>query len=165
MHKTTIISTFPGMGAHLYFGEPNTKILHLAANDFKFIKEENGTNSEHKHPDYPQNYTNEIKSNIGLYDYIFIDSGKTIRESLIDNCIFFFLVYPAEDRREEFLTRLRSQDYPQALIAHIYENWDIIFESLDKYNLSYVNVVVEKEFKIMSDVVEFIEKIKSNPEI
>jgi hypothetical protein len=164
MRKTTIISAFPGMGTHLYFRD-NQKILHLDANNFKFIKEENGTNSEHKHPDYPQNYTNEIKSNIGLYDYIFIDSGKSIRESLIDNCIFFFLVYPAEDRREEFQTRLRSQEYEPALIEHIYENWDIIFESLDKYNLSYVNVVVEREFPTISDVVAFIEKIKLNPEL
>lgn len=165
MIKTTIISAFPGMGKTTYHKDNLITTLDSDSSEFSWVKNEDGTNSKHRNPDFPQNYIEHIKSNIGKYEYIFVSSHENVRQSLIDNCIFFFVVYPSIDRRDEFMERYYSRGSSSEFSTFIFENWDKFITELDKYNLHYVNVVVEKEFPTMSDVVAFIEKIKLNPEI
>jgi hypothetical protein len=122
--RTKIISAFPGTGKSYYHGKyPNTT-LDSDSSNFSWIKDENGNNTKERNPEFPQNYINHIKENIGKYKYIFVSSHKEVRDALLDNCLFFYLVYPSENRKDEFLERYRSRGNDEKFIKLISDNWE-----------------------------------------
>ena len=121
--RTKIISAFPGTGKSYYYGKyPNTT-LDSDSSNFSWVKDENGNNTKERNPEFPQNYINHIKENIGKYKYIFVSSHKEVRDALLDNCLFFYLVYPSENRKDEFLERYRSRGNDEKFIKLISDNW------------------------------------------
>jgi hypothetical protein len=122
--RTKIISAFPGTGKSYYYGKyPNTT-LDSDSSNFSWVKDENGNNTKERNPEFPQNYINHIKENIGKYKYIFVSSHKEVRDVLLDNCLFFYLVYPSENRKDEFLERYRSRGNDEKFIKLISDNWE-----------------------------------------
>jgi hypothetical protein len=122
--RTKIISAFPGTGKSYYYGKyPNTT-LDSDSSNFSWVKDENGNNTKERNPEFPQNYINHIKENIGKYKYIFVSSHKEVRDALLDNCLFFYLVYPSENRKDEFLERYRSRGNDEKFIKLISDNWE-----------------------------------------
>jgi hypothetical protein len=122
--RTKIISAFPGTGKSYYHGKyPNTT-LDSDSSNFSWVKDENGNNTKERNPEFPQNYINHIKENIGKYKYIFVSSHKEVRDALLDNCLFFYLVYPSENRKDEFLERYRSRGNDEKFIKLISDNWE-----------------------------------------
>jgi hypothetical protein len=122
--RTKIISAFPGTGKSYYHGKyPNTT-LDSDSSNFSWVKDENGNNTKERNPEFPQNYINHIKENIGKYKYIFVSSHKEVRDALLDNCLFFYLVYPGENRKDEFLERYRSRGNDEKFIKLISDNWE-----------------------------------------
>jgi len=122
--RTKIISAFPGTGKSYYHGKyPNTT-LDSDSSNFSWVKDENGDNTKERNPEFPQNYINHIKENIGKYKYIFVSSHKEVRDALLDNCLFFYLVYPSENRKDEFLERYRSRGNDEKFIKLISDNWE-----------------------------------------
>jgi hypothetical protein len=88
--KTKIISAFPGVGKSVYHSKYPDITLDSDSSNFSWIKDDNGNNTEERNPDFPKNYIEHIKSNIGKYKYIFVSSHKEVRNALFDNCIFFY---------------------------------------------------------------------------
>jgi hypothetical protein len=122
--RTKIISAFPGTGKSYYYGKyPNTT-LDSDSSNFSWVKDENANNTKERNPEFPQNYINHIKENIGKYKYIFVSSHKEVRDALLDNCLFFYLVYPSENRKDEFLERYRSRGNDEKFIKLISDNWE-----------------------------------------
>jgi hypothetical protein len=122
--RTKIISAFPGTGKSYYYGKyPNTT-LDSDSSNFSWVKDENGNNTKERNPEFPQNYINHIKENIGKYKYIFVSSHKEVRDALLDNRLFFYLVYPSENRKDEFLERYRSRGNDEKFIKLISDNWE-----------------------------------------
>jgi hypothetical protein len=122
--RTKIISAFPGTGKSYYHGKyPNTT-LDSDSSNFSWVKDENGNNTKERNPEFPQNYINHIKENIGKYKYIFVSSHKEVRDALLYNCLFFYLVYPSENRKDEFLERYRSRGNDEKFIKLISDNWE-----------------------------------------
>lgn len=122
--RTKIISAFPGTGKSYYHSKHPDITLDSDSSNFSWIKDENGVNTAERNPDFPQNYINHIKENIGKYKYIFVSSHKQVRDALLDNCIFFYLVYPDERRKEEFLERYRNRGNDEKFIQLISDNWE-----------------------------------------
>jgi hypothetical protein len=77
-----------------------------------------------RNPEFPANYIEHIKENIGKYKYIFVSSHEEVREALFDACIFFYLVYPEDRRKEEFLQRYVDRGSPEGFVNLISNNWD-----------------------------------------
>lgn len=48
-----------------------------------------------RHPNFPANYIQHIKENIGKYDYIFVSSHASVREALDAEGVDFTIVYPS----------------------------------------------------------------------
>lgn len=123
--KTRIISAFPGTGKTFFYDNNKTKTLDSDSSNFSWIKDENGNNTKERNPDFPQNYIDHIKENIGKYEFILVSSHKEVRDSLKENCLFFYLVYP--DRffdKERFIQRYIDRGSPKPFIDLVDKNWD-----------------------------------------
>lgn len=122
--RTKIISAFPGTGKSYYHNKYPDTTLDSDSSNFSWIKDENGNNTKERNPEFPQNYINHIKENIGKYKYIFVSSHKEVRDALLDNCIFFYIVYPSDSRKEEFIQRYRDRGNAEGFIKLVDENWE-----------------------------------------
>ena len=83
--ETIVVSGFPGVGKSYYvnYGESNDYMpqgFALDSDSSKFDKKE-----------FPQNYIDHIKNNIGKVKIIFVSSHKEVREELVKNNIRFVL--------------------------------------------------------------------------
>lgn len=56
--------------------------LDSDSSNFSWVKDENGNNTKERNPEFPKNYIEHIKSNIGKVDVIFVSSHKVVREAL-----------------------------------------------------------------------------------
>ena len=70
--QTIIISGFPGIGkSHLY--DRGWDALDSDSSHFSWVKDSEGKNTKERHPDFPNNYMEHIKNNLGKYYYIFVE--------------------------------------------------------------------------------------------
>jgi len=116
------VSAFPGVGKTTYhINNPNTT-LDSDSSGFSWIVNEGG--EKVRNSEFPQNYINHIKENIGKYKYIFVSSHKEVRDALLDDCIFFYLVYPGSDRKEEFIKRYRDRGNDENFIKLVDSKWN-----------------------------------------
>lgn len=120
--RTKIISAFPGVGKTTYHKNNPDTTLDSDSSSFSWIVDEHGNKT--RNPHFPQNYIDHIKQNIGKYKYIFVSSHKEVRDALLDNCIFFYLVYPVNSRKEEFIQRYRDRGNDENFIKLVSTNWE-----------------------------------------
>lgn len=122
--RTKIISAFPGTGKSVYHKKHPDTTLDSDSSNFSWVKDENGNNTKTRNPNFPQNYIDHIKSNIGKYEYIFVSSHKQVREALLDNCLFFYLVFPDDRRKDEFIKRFKKRGNDDKFVELLDKNWD-----------------------------------------
>jgi hypothetical protein len=122
--RTKIISAFPGVGKSYYHKLHPDTTLDSDSSNFSWVKDENGNNTKERNPNFPQNYIEHIKSNIGKYEYIFVSSHKEVIEALLDNCLFFYLIYPDSRRKEEFIQRYKDRGNDESFIELLESKWD-----------------------------------------
>ena len=126
MKKTRIIAAFPGTGKSMYHKKYPDTTLDSDSSKFSWIevsKSKGGV--KERNPDFPQNYINHIKENIGKYDFIFVSTHREVREALLDNCIFFYLIYPSKNRKKEFIKRYQDRDNIDSFIKLLDKNWNV----------------------------------------
>lgn len=121
--RTKIVSAFPGVGKSYYHNNHKEVTLDCESSNFSWIKDENGNNTNERNPEFPQNYINYIKENIGKYEIIFVSSHKEVLEALFDNCLYFYLVYPDIYRKDEFLKRYEERGNDNLFIKLLSDNW------------------------------------------
>ena len=120
--RTKIVSAFPGVGKTTYHKNNPDTTLDSDSSGFSWVVDEHGNKT--RNPSFPQNYINHIKENIGKYKYIFVSSHKEVRDALLDNCIFFYLVYPDDNRKDEFIQRYRDRGNDENFIKLVDSKWD-----------------------------------------
>mgnify|MGYP004628084877 CR=1 FL=1 len=74
-------------------------------------------------PDFPNNFIQCIKKNIGKVDVIFVDSDIRIRQWLNEAKIKFVTIYPWNNCLEEWIGRMYLQDYPDIIIRNKINGW------------------------------------------
>jgi hypothetical protein len=94
------------------------------SSNFSWIKDEKGENTDVRNPDFPENYIQHIKDNIGKYEYILVSSHDVVRAALRDNCLFFYLVYPEMEDKKEFLKRYKERGSPQYFLDILENNFE-----------------------------------------
>jgi len=120
--RTKIVSAFPGVGKTTYHKNNPETTLDSDSSGFSSVVDEHGNKT--RNPSFPQNYINHIKENIGKYKYIFVSSHKEVRDALLDNCLYFYLVYPDDNRKEEFIQRYRKRGNDEFFIKLVDSSWD-----------------------------------------
>lgn len=104
--RTLVISAFPVSGKTYmysnYNGDPYI-ILDAELSKFKWMKNTKGQLTDDINPEFPSNYIDYIKENIGKVDVIFVSSDKEVRDLLISNNIKYFLVYPNKSMKKNLV--------------------------------------------------------------
>ena len=129
---TKIYSVFPACGkTWLYEHQEDydLKILDSDSSQFSWVYLDDGNNGwwKERNPDFPDNYIEHIKENIGKYDCIFVSSHASVREALDKEGIDFIIVYPELSCKTEWVGRcfIREQKGESGCGAKaMYDNWD-----------------------------------------
>jgi hypothetical protein len=111
MKETILCSAFPGCGKSHYF--KNTELDVLDSDSSTFDKSE-----------FPQNYMEHIKENIGKVDVILISSHDVVRDALTDLGYPYLLVYPDINSKEEYLKRYVDRGNDDAFVKLLDQNWE-----------------------------------------
>ena len=153
--KTRIISAFPGTGKSYFYNENKSTTIDSDSSEFSWVKDDQGNNTKERNPNFPQNYIEHIKENIGKYDFIFVSSHKEVREALKYNCIFFYLIYPDVNRKEEFVQRYIDRGSPNGFIKLIESNWDEWIKEceFEMYGCSNVRMILPNLSNELSHII------------
>lgn len=93
---TTIICGFTGTGKTYYTNNnvTNKVILDMDSSSYIWVHDEYGNMTDLTDPDFPDNYINDIKKNIGKVDVLFIDTNKCVRDALSEGGIAHYIIIP-----------------------------------------------------------------------
>lgn len=140
---TFVISAFPGCGksycCQAYSDE--FSMLDSDSSKFSWILDENGNSTGKRNPDFPNNYIEHIKDNIGKVDIIFVSSHDSVREALDKAKIKTIQIFPRPTMKNIWLDRLAMRKDSEKFIGFIDSNWD---EFIDGIAFTPTSYVVEK---------------------
>ena len=129
LKKTKIISAFPACGKTYAFEKLNNNgyiVLDSDSSQFSWIERDilDGNKIKVRNPEFPDNYIQHVKENIGNVDYIFVSSHKEVRDALIKNNLYFTLVYPGRKMKAEWVGRCFLRGSDEKFCRTIADNWD-----------------------------------------
>lgn len=130
MKETLVVSAFPACGkSYTYEKYGNRKvILDSDSSEFSWIetreRRPGGKVIRERNPDFPNNYINHIKENIGKTDIIFVSSHLNVRQALTDAGIKYVTVYPKRNCRLAWVGRMYLRGNDLEFISFINDNWD-----------------------------------------
>lgn len=142
---TVVMAGFPGVGK-TYFTKAienrdeskltstnisTLNVLDLDSSDFS------------KSRDFPTNYINEIKKNLGKYDIIFVSTHKNFLDSLSFEDIIVSVVYPRKEIKEYYIDRYKFRKSSNTFIKFMDDNWDNFIDDLSsiKYKYFYKHIL------------------------
>lgn len=157
VYNTKIISAFPGCGKTTFFNMMNEKYdgdnticIDSDSSEFSWIIKDG---DKVRNDEFPNNYINHIRKNIGKYKYIFISTHDVVREALMENEIKFHIVYPDLSMKEEYLDRYDKRGNDEGFIKLLNENWEEWIEAIMNIDSEFcekIKLDVDKPY--LSDV-------------
>lgn len=131
--QTFVISAFPACGKTYCFENHQDKLsmVDSDSSEFSWIKDSSGRNTRERNLDFPNNYINHIKSNLGKVDVIFVSSHEVVRKALKENDISTIIVYPDKNLKEEWVRRLRERGNDELFIKFISDNWNNFIDDIE----------------------------------
>lgn len=131
MYQSNLIAAFPATGKTFITQKYPNLCIDSDSSNYSWVKDENGNNTKVPNPEFPQNYINHIKENMGKIPYIFISSHEVVRNALVEAGIEFVLAYPALDQKEIYIERYKQRGSPQGFIDLVTKNWDVWLDQCD----------------------------------
>lgn len=130
--RTVVVSAYPCCGKTYAFENYQDKysMLDSDSSNFSWIY----VNGEKvRNPDFPKNYIQHIKDNIGKVDIIFVSSHLQVREAMEEAGIRYCTVYPKKEMLNEWVGRMYRRGSDENFIKFQIEHWNefvnnIIFE-------------------------------------
>ena len=120
-----LISAFPGTGKSYYvnYGEGSGYMPQGFATD--------SDSSKFDKSNFPENYIEHIKQKIEEgYARIFISSHKEVRDALVKHGLYFTLVYPQKELKDEYIQRYKDRGNNEKFIELVDKNWDSWIDEL-----------------------------------
>lgn len=123
---TIVISAFPACGKSWCYNnlQDRFSMLDSDSSNYSWIKDENGKNTDKRNPDFPNNYIEHIKENLGKVDFIFVSSHENVRKAMVENEIKFVMVYPRVDQLENWIGRMEKRGNNDKFVSFIADNWN-----------------------------------------
>lgn len=137
--RTTIVSAFPGCGKTTYYNANKDKSIDSDSSEFSWITDDNGNKT--RNPDFPKNYIDHIKQNIGKVKYIFVSSHKEVRDALIKEHIPFLLFYPSINRKQEFLDKYKKRGNTDEFVKMLGNKWEEWITDIQNIDTPFVDLV------------------------
>ena len=147
--QTTVISGFPGIGkSHLFKNDSGLKVSDSDSSNFSWESE--GV----RHPDWPGNYMDHIKSLIGKMDVILVSSHDVVRDAMQEAGIEYCLVFPDKSIKDEYIDRYVQRGNNEKFVELLGQNWEGWIDGLE--NDKAPNKHRLKEGDYLSDVIKDI---------
>jgi hypothetical protein len=140
MKDTKVIAAFPACGKTYYVEnrEEDNIVLDSDSSKFSWM---NGVDEQHefknrgkknyteqyikvRNPNFPNNYIEHIKENIGKVDYIFVSTHDVVRKALKQADIDFTLVFPEQSLKSEWIGRCFLRGSGEEFCQLISDQWD-----------------------------------------
>lgn len=113
-----------------------------------------------RNPDFPKNYIEHIKENIGKVDYIFVSTHEEVRKALADADIDFILVFPKQSLRAEWVGRCFIRGSGENFCKMIADNWDTWMSQMwDEVICNKRRHYTLSSDEYLSDIIEDIDKV------
>lgn len=124
MKNTRVIAAFPACGKTYCFDRNEDYIiLDSDSSKFSWIYPEDSI-AKRRNPEFPKNYIDHIKENIGKVDYIFVSTHEEVRKALADAGIEFTLVFPEWPLRAEWVGRCFIRGSGEKFCQLITDKWE-----------------------------------------
>lgn len=124
--KTVIVSAFPACGkSYVYKNQSRYEVtcLDSDSSEFSWIKDSEGKNTSERNHDFPDNYIQHIKDNIGKVDIIFVSSHDAVIDALEENELAYVKVVPCYECKAEWVGRFWLRGNDSNFIKFISDNW------------------------------------------
>jgi len=133
MKRTVVVSAFPCCGKTYAFQNYQDRytILDSDSSEFSWVKDNDGKNTKERNPEFPHNYIQHIKDNIGKVDIIFVSSHKQVREAMTKEGIRFCTVYPKKEMLNEWVGRMYIRGNDENFINFIINNWEEFMREIE----------------------------------
>lgn len=151
--RTKIIAGFPGIGKTEAVKALGDRASDSDSSQFSWTYDSHG---KKRHPDFPKNYVEHIKSLIGKKEFIFVSTHKDVRDALLDNCLFFYLVYPQVTAKAEYVERYKARGNDEKFISFVEREWEEWIRQLDEvgqgcHKIKMLNPYLMDEMQIIGD--------------
>lgn len=160
--KSLVISAFPAMGKTHVTNEINQEHNNLFRKIRKGIIDIESepymwANKELRIRDlsYPHNYAQYVAKAASKYPIVLVSSEENVRKSLRDQNIFYVLVYPGKELKEEYIHRLIAMNKPLDIINFYTNNWDNIIDEMALDPRPKI-VIHDKDLYIKKDLIRNI---------
>lgn len=143
--ETKIYSVFPACGKTWlceHQEQYGLKIMDSDSSQFSWIVKESG---KIRNPEFPANYIQHIKEQIGKCDYIFVSSHASVREALEADGIDFAIVYPSHSCFAEWVGRCFIRDKRGETGCNpgvLYDNWSQWIRECEMTGCSHEEIVL-----------------------
>jgi hypothetical protein len=148
MRKDTfVISAFPACGKSYCFRnhQDEFSMLDSDSSEFSWLKDERDNNTKVRNPEFPSNYIQHIKENIGKVDMIFVSSHEVVRKALYDNGINVIIIYPNKDLKEEWIRRFKERGNDEGFINFLSNNWDNFIDDIEREDYKFLKQRLNSE--------------------
>jgi hypothetical protein len=113
-----------------------------------------------RNPDFPKNYIEHIKENIGKVDYIFVSTHEEVRQALTEAGIDFILVFPKQSLRAEWVGRCFLRGSGEKFCQLIADQWDTWMSQMwDEAICNKRKHYVLSSDEYLSDIFEDIDRV------
>jgi hypothetical protein len=85
-----------------------------------------------RNPDFPKNYIEHIKENIGKVDYIFVSTHEEVRKALTEAGIDFTIVFPEWSLKAEWVGRCFLRGSGEKFCQLIADNWEYWLSQMEE---------------------------------
>lgn len=109
-----------------------------------------------RHPEFPNNYIEHIRSHIGKADIILVSSHDVVRQALVKSGIPFSLVYPAKECKDTYMKNYRERGNESAFLVFIDANWDQFIDDIEDIDCGLINKIKLSDNQYLSTIVSDI---------
>lgn len=132
IENTIVVSAFPCCGkTYAYQHQDDISVLDSDSSEFSWVKNGFGRNTDERHPDFPNNYIQHIKNNIGKVHIIFVSSHLQVRQALTEAGIKFITVYPKQNMLHEWVGRMYCRGNNDKFIKFQIDHWDEFVKNVE----------------------------------
>lgn len=155
MLKTKIISAFPASGKTHLFDNIHREFTVLDSDSSKFSWIIDGDGNKVRNPEFPKNYIEHIKNNIGRVNFIFVSTHKVVRDALKEAGIDFIVVIPENDvdTKREWIRRCISRGNDSNFCDIIATYWTEWLEEIERNENNY-NIIKIRANQYLSDIID-----------
>lgn len=113
-----------------FFEQHPEETIDSDSSFFSWIIREDGLKI--RNPDFPNNYIQHIKEQLGKYKFIFVSSHYSVRKALEENELKYTLIYPDKSLKDEWVERFKNRGNDSQFISFISDNWESFIEEIEK---------------------------------